>query len=45
MSIAYTINDCVITLSTDRADWLDFVDTRDPITGERIQLPDENPLG
>jgi hypothetical protein len=41
MSIAYTGNDCLITLSTDRADWTDYVDTRDPITGERIQPADE----
>jgi hypothetical protein len=41
MSMAYTGRDCLITLSTNRADWTDFVDTRDPITGERIQPPRE----
>jgi len=40
MSIAFTGQDCIITLSTERADWTDFVDTRDPVTGERPQLPD-----
>jgi hypothetical protein len=34
MSIAYTSTDCLITMSTDRGDWLDYVDTRDPNTGE-----------
>lgn len=34
MSIAYTSTDCLITMSTDRGDWLDYVDTRDPDTGE-----------
>lgn len=33
MSIAYTGTDCVITLSTDRKDWIEFFDTRDPDTG------------
>jgi hypothetical protein len=34
MSIAYTSTDCLITISIDRADWPDYVDTRDPDTGE-----------
>ena len=34
MAISYTSHDCLITLSTDREDWEDFVDTKDPDTGE-----------
>jgi len=44
MSIAYTGQDCTITLSTERAGWTDFVDTSDPVTGERPQLPDRELL-
>jgi hypothetical protein len=37
MSIAYTEHDCLITLSTNRADWYEYFDTRDPDTGESPQ--------
>ena len=37
MAISYTSHDCLITLSTNREDWEDFVDTRDPDTGESPQ--------
>jgi hypothetical protein len=44
-AIAYTDNDCVVTLSATEEDWDRHVNTLDPVTGFEVQGSDATILG